>query len=304
MRSWHCEFLVGRMAVAAAAWALLGPVFAQSAATPEVSVEAKADTAPAAPSRWSLQLPKTDPVAFKGVASFDAAGMPGAAVMYPAPNVGGFLAAVIVHGLINESSKNAQKASLQQAADKVLDPYRPILSTYTHAELMRSMPGDGHGASQAEPPIGAEWQVESVPLFALTQDHSALVLENAIIVRKAGTAGPAAYQSNVKVVSSPIDDPEPMGYWNRENGKHLRQEAGGLLQESIDLAVSAAARSLPETSASHKTYRYPEGKIEKMERAALVVDRCARIVLRTLRDTLLSVPGNSKSPACGAVAAN
>ncbi|CAN7188618.1 hypothetical protein LJR084_000499 [Variovorax sp. LjRoot84] len=172
---------------------------------------------------------------------------------------------------------------------------------------MRDVPGDGRSVSQAEPagsPIGAEWQVESVPLFALTQDQSALVLENAIIVRKSGAPEPAAYQSIVKVVSKPIDDPEPVGYWSAENGKRLRQEAGGLLHESIDLAVSVAARGLPETSTLHKTYRYTEGKIEKMERAALVVDRCARIVLRTLRDTLLSVPGDAKSSACGALAAN
>ena len=141
-------------------------------------------------------------------------------------------------------------------------------------------------------------------MFALTQDQSALILENAIIVHKVGASGPAAYQSLVKVVSMPVDDAEPVAYWSAEEGRRLRQEAGGLLQESVDLAVAAAARSLPESAAAHKTYRYPEGKSEKMERAVLIVERCARRVLRTLRDTLLSVPGDAKSPACGAVAAN
>ena len=115
-----------RLAGAGAAWALLGPVFAQSAPTPELSAEAKAETAPAVLQRWSLQLPKTDPVAFKGVASFDGAGMAGGAMAYPAPNVGGFLAAVIVHGLINEASKNRRRRVFSRPPTRCWTPTGPF----------------------------------------------------------------------------------------------------------------------------------------------------------------------------------
>jgi hypothetical protein len=40
----------------------------------------------------------------------------------------------------------------------------------------------------------------------------------------------------------------------------------------------------------HRTFRYPEGGVEKMERAQLVEAHCGRALLRTLRGWLMSVP--------------
>lgn len=89
---------------------------------------------------WSLQLPATDPVAFKGVMERDKAGIAGAAIGYPlGPGGSGaavFLTAILVHGATNEAMKASQKAELQKAADKVLAPYEQLLSGYRHQDLI------------------------------------------------------------------------------------------------------------------------------------------------------------------------
>jgi hypothetical protein len=215
-------------------------------------------------------------------------------MLYPAPNAAGLIAAVITHGLINESSKNAQKLKLQQKADEVLVPYKAVLSTYTYAELARQMVMAG----QAE----AQWLVESAPVFALTQDQTALVLENSIKVRKAGTTGPAVYERMIKVVSAPMAEQDPVAYWTRDNGSRLRQVTGELMQESVDLSVSMAAKILPGNVATQKSFRYFEGKTEKIERAGLIVERCTRRVLLTLREDLISVPFSPSTETCGVTA--
>ena len=286
--------------VAIASLAMLAPAaFAQADAMPPAADNAVKVPAPLP--RWSLQFPGTGPVVFKGVVNFDEAGVGGGGMLYPAPSAAGLLAAVIVHGLINESSKSAQKTKLQQTADEVLVPYQAVLSTYTHAELARQVARAG----QADAPVDvatAEWLVESAPVFALTQDQAALVLENAVSVRKPGATGPAVYERVIKVVSSPMVEADPVAYWTRDNGTRLRQVTGELLQESIDLSVSMAAKTLPGNVATQKSFRYFEGKVEKVERAGLVVERCARRVLLTLRDALISVPFSSSSGTCGTTA--
>jgi hypothetical protein len=282
--------------------AVLSPAaFAQADAAPPAADEAIKAPAVAPLPRWSLQFPGGGPVVFRGVVNFDDAGVGGGGMLYPAPNVAGLLAAVITHGLINESSKNAQKLKLQQTADEVLVPYRAVLSTYTHAELARQVTRPGPVDAPANA-AEAEWLVESAPVFALTQDQSALVLENAVSVRKKGSTGPAVYERMIKVVSSPVAEPDPVAYWTRDNGARLRQVTGELLQESVDLSVSMAAKTLPGSAAPQRSFRYFEGKTEKVERAGLVVERCARRVLLTLRDALISVPSSSSAETCSTTA--
>ncbi|HEX7863853.1 MAG TPA: hypothetical protein VF555_02830 [Variovorax sp.] len=274
---------------------LASSAFAQSDVVPQTVDETISApvVAPALP-RWSVQLPAAGPVPFRGVVSFDEAGVGAGGMLYPAPNVAGLLAAVITHGLINESSKSAQKTKLQQKADEVLVPYKAVLSTYTHAELARQVAMVG----QAE----AQWLVESAPVFALTQDQTAVVLENSLKVRKAGTAGPAVYERMIKVVSAPMAEQDPVAYWTGDNGARLRQVAGELMRESVDLSVSMAAKTLPGNATTQKSFRYFEGKTEKVERAGLIAERCARRVLLTLREDLISVPFSSSTEACGTTA--
>ncbi|MDP9933514.1 hypothetical protein J2X92_005775 [Variovorax paradoxus] len=256
-----------------------------SAEQPTQNAEAQG---PTSSPQWVLRLPSTDPVAFKGVENFDSAGVGGGSIAYPAPNAAGLLAAVIAHSLINEAAKNAQKIKLKEEADRILAPYRSVLSKYTHAELARS----------AKPPSGLAgdtWQIDSVPVFALTQDQTALVLDNEVSVKASVVP---IYAGVIRVVSAPLAESDPVAHWSRGDGAALRLLAGDLLRESIELAASRAAKTLPLGTGKQQTFRYYEGKTSKVERATLLVDGCARRVLLTLRETLMSVPVSAAAGAC------
>ena len=61
-----------------------------------------------------------------------------------------------------------------------------------------------------------------------------------------------------------------------------------MLAHSIEIVVHPAARAAQNASA--KTQRYRFGEIEKMERGVPLASGCNRVVLRTLREWLMSVP--------------
>lgn len=256
-----------------------------SAEQPTQNAEAQA---PSSSPQWVLRLPSTDPVAFKGVENFDSAGVGSGSMAYPAPNAAGLLAAVIAHSLINEAAKNAQKVKLKEEADRILTPYRSVLSKYTHAELARS-------AKPPSGPAGDTWQIDSVPVFALTQDQTALILDNEVSVKASGVP---IYEGVIRVVSAPLAESDPVAHWSRGDGAALRLLAGDLLRGSIELAASRAAKTLPLGTGKHQTFRYYEGKTSKVERATLLVDGCERRVLLTLRETLMSVPVSDAAEAC------
>jgi len=268
----------------------------ESAATQQTPAQVATVPVPAA--NWSLALPPTDSVRFKGMAERDKAGIGGAAMAYPINTGAIFLAAVLVHGALNEATKSAQKSDLQKAADRVLQPYEPVLSKYTHHDLV---------AALAEQPVPAgsqqaRWHVQSDPVFSLTPDETAFVLENDITVREAGPQGVIRYQGVVKVVAAATPQADPRHHWMANDGAPLKAETGALFLESIALAVDSAAQRWPTVAAKPQTYRYLEGTASRAERASLVAARCPQIVLRTLRNTLLSVPADSMHEPCGGTA--
>jgi len=281
-------------ATRAAAWCLMaGLVLSASAA--------------AANPAWSLRLPKDDAVSYRGVVNFDSAGSHGAAMMYPAPSAAGFLVAVITHGVIVESQKSAQKQAMHEAADKVLAPYRSMLDGFKHRELMqKALEKAGWGSARKligpSEPKGAEWVVESQPAYFMTQDQRALVLDNSVTVHRPGDSVAAGYQTTVRVVSQPRAGQDLQALWTDRDGAALKDESASLLAHSLELALREANGFAAAGAPVFKTVRYPEGEAEKMERAQLVVQRCDRQVVRTLRGWLMSVPseanGDGAANAC------
>jgi hypothetical protein len=90
---------------------------------------------------WYLRLPASGKVAFHGAVNFDNAGVGASGVPYPAPNAVGPLVAIAVHGAAVESSKNSQRKTITEAADKILAPYQTVLDSYEYVELMREGAG-------------------------------------------------------------------------------------------------------------------------------------------------------------------
>lgn len=248
---------------------------------------------------WHLRLPKDEKVAYKGMVSYDAAGVNSAQILYPAPNALGFLAAVFTHGAIVESQKKSEKERLQQEADKVLAPFEAILNDYRHRELMqRAIEKMGAGERMRLVPAdhaGGEWVVVSIPSFTMMQDQSAIILENAVALFPPDSKEPA-YRNAVRVVSRTQEGADLTAFWSANGGVKLKEESAGLLAHSLEIAMADAATA-PDVLGPQKTFRFREGREERIERANLVNERCDRMIIKTLRGWLMSVPARASSAA-------
>jgi len=256
-------------------------------------------------SNWSLRLPKEDKVVYRGVVSFDGAGVGDQKLIYPAPNAIGFLAGVITHGLIVGSVKDSQKQKLQEAADKVLLPYQSVLGSYKHPELMRralekTLTGGSKKLVESSEKPGGDWLIESATVFSITQDQTAIILDNSVSIYALNVPSAAAYQNTVTVVSLGKEGTDLASFWTANDGEKLKEESASLLAESLDIVLSEMASGPGKEGIPYKTVRYFEGKTEKMERGQLVSERCGRVLIKTLRGGLMSVParpGAATAPA-------
>jgi len=253
------------------------------------------ESASASGAIWAFRLPKEESVSYRGVANFDAAGGGPGAMIYPAPNAVGLLAAIITHAVIAESARNSEKAKIQDEADKILLPYRVVLDTHTNRELLSQAvrlvraPGEKLIIQQTEQSSGA-WIVEASPTFWMVQDQSAFILQNAIAMYSPNDSSKAAYRAEITVVSLPRQGGDHQSFWTADSGEKLKNESAHLVAQSLDIALKEATGALAPSSAVHKTFRYQEGSIEKMERGELISSQCDRVVIRTLRGGLMSVP--------------
>lgn len=243
---------------------------------------------------WQIVLDAPEqPVAFNGLASFDSAGTGASGMVYPGfAGAAGFLAAIATHGMIESSVRRKQREKIQEAADHVLEPYRDVLSGFQEKELAKlalaDTPfGDGkHLADGSTQEPG--WRVKATPHFSMTSDQLALVLDDTIELY-----GPAAikpsYTGVVRVVSSPRQPAEVPLFWTSDAGSGLKHESARLFGDSIDIVLKALR--LPQSGpAVFKTVRYPQGSARQIERAQPLYESCSRLVLRTLRGNLMSVP--------------
>jgi hypothetical protein len=244
---------------------------------------------------WSLRLPEDNMVAFRGALDSGGDSVTGwaAAPMYPAPNFAGFIAAIITHGVVVETVRDGQRNKLQENADRVLLPYREVLSSYNHRELMqrgleKSLVPGGKLVEHSVSP-GAEWLVAATPVFTMTQDQTAIILDNFISMYAPGSGSDPARKNVVRVVSR-ARDADLHGTWIVNNGKELKEESSSLFAESLEIFLSH-----PESgeAGNQRTIRYFEGSAEKMERGQIISERCSRVVFRTLRGWLKSVPARS-----------
>lgn len=266
-----------------------------------------------AASGWSLRLPADGKVSYRGVVGFDQAGAGGGSMLYPAPNAVGLLVAVLAHGAIVESAKIAQKEKMQADANVVLSPYQGAISNFELRELMRRARDKAAPVAAArlieptEDP-GQDMVVHSVPTFSLTQDQKAIVLDNTIGIRLPGAAAAAAYQSTIRVVSSVKEVEDPLAYWTSNDGEKLKDESAQLVSESLAIALQDMRADAKAAPPSFRTVRYREGVAEKMERAQVIGTRCDRLLIRTLRGLLMSVPtatpGSNEDCATVATGAN
>jgi hypothetical protein len=253
---------------------------------------------------WSLRLPKQESVTYRGLASFDGANAGSLNnMLYPAPNLLIGLAAVLTHGVVADAAQERQKQQIQENANRVLVEYRPILNRFKHEELMQKglallPPGPARKLVAPDAKVEGEWLVESAPVFSMTQDRRALVLDNAVVIYAPGATEKPAYQNVMRVVSRPRETEDDLFVeWADRDGEPLKAESAFLFAHSLEVALNEAASAGKETR-PQRTYRYMEGRTERMERAELVSEQCSRVVVRTLRGWLLSIPVRNPPADC------
>lgn len=243
----------------------------------------------------NLKVPALSTVSFRGEVNFDDAGQKTAGFLYPAPNAAGLLAAIATHAAISSSINGSQKNSFQEKADAVLDPYKTIISGFSYQELADS------GLTKLGPNKGGlvidrlgdsqqPWTLESSPVFVLSQDKEVLILQNAIVVYAAGSPSSVLYKNMIQVISSPLTTTESDDYWKNNNGANLKNTSADLFADSIKVALGEISKEGGAQENAYKTFRYQAGKSEKLERGQLIATTCNRIVIRTLRGWIMSVP--------------
>lgn len=230
--------------------------------------------------------------AWRGMPADEASGTQGASMMYPAPNAAGLLAAILTHAVIVSGTRESARKARQDEADKVLLPHLRSIGRLTAERVGQAAAALLAARPAARAATGRVLEVR--PSFALAPDQRVLVLDSAVKITAAGSAAAPQFEGIVRVVSTPRLDVEPQAAWTAEDGRLLEQESVAMLAHSLEVALAVANR--PADPASARTQRYVHGAAEKMERGELLASGCGRVVLRNLRDWLMSVPVVATTP--------
>lgn len=259
----------------------------------------------AAPAPLCLRAPSDAPVSLHGMPNRDKNGGSTQSMLYPAPGLAGFIGALAAHAAVNSAMRDKETARMYAEADAMLQPFQTALADYKHHELVKASLADldpGAGAGKRVAPAGTaaaagETLVDSVPAFFMTADQRALVLDNAIAVLPSGAASP--YQQVIRVVS-PVQAPDTTAAnWFDNHAAMLRRVSARMLAQSVEIALADMPAAAAPGTEAFRTVRYPEGGVERMERAQVVREHCGMLVLRTLRGNLMAVPaGDSGATAC------
>ena len=237
-------------------------------------------------------------VSFHGVNDSSAGAGAASSMLYQIPagaGIAGLFVAMLAHGGTSEAVRQHEISRAAKAADAVLLPYQGVTQNLQQRELMRdalaqlSSSGPRRLLENGEA-VPAGWVIESVPVYSLTQDQRALVLDNAVIVRDSSAKDPV-YQTIVHVVSDARPDAEPQQAWLAEEGQALKTISVQLYAHSLHIVLRTLAEPpKPTISGRARTFRYFEGGKRKFERAKLLSLACARAVVQTLRGELMSIP--------------
>lgn len=263
----------------------------------DVAAQKQSLRIPAGESGLFLRVPVSESVAFQGIVGGEGSGVDSAQMMYPAVDLVSFLAAVVTHGVIVDSMKRSKKSKMQEAADQVLVPYQSVLRELRPRDLMqrgiaRSSAGGGLGLIEPTETRLAGWYVESAPVFSMTQDQKALVLDNMFLIYAVDEPKGPSYRNIVRVVSHPRNESDMVEYWTAAQGEKIKEASAALFAESLDMVLKDVTADETDNKNPFKTLRYMQGGTEKMERAQLVGVTCDRRIIRTLRGWLMSIPAH------------
>lgn len=235
---------------------------------------------------WSLSLPASEKVIFRGQANYDKAGQGPGTMLYPAPGLAGFVVALAAHAAVVKGQMKEQRSEIESDADRILVPFRKTLDAFSYGELAERA-GVPLLDANARPQSGL--LISSTPVFYMTQDQTALIIDNTVSVFQAGSEQPV-YTNTVRVVSRAVEVENEAVFWQRNGGQRLRDASAALFRASVDIVREHALAPVAMATGAQRTFRYLEGKQDAIERAEPVSEHCGRALVRNLRGWLMSVP--------------
>lgn len=231
-----------------------------------------------------MTIPKGIAPVWRGIGADEGAGTNGMTMLYPAPNAGGLLVAILTHAAIVQGERSADRAARQAEADRVLEPHAATIAALSAESLLTA-------ARDRLPKLVLDASrgliVEFEPHYSLSMDQRTLILDSIFRVHAADAPSVTRFENTIRVVSTPCEAADPAAHWAAEAGSALMKESVAMLAHSLQVALTPLA---PTNPLAFRTQRYRFGQSEKVERGQPVASGCARIVLRTLRDWLMSVP--------------
>ena len=281
--------LAGRIRVASLAVMLVGHVaVAMSQQTPVVVPT------------LSLGVQPDAAIPIKGVVNMDAAGGGAGSMMYPAPNLIGLMVAVATHGVLADATQRAERARIEEEADKVAAPYRVASADFQQQHLLQSVSATPGSLASGAPLVSVTHVPHdhpvllASPVFLITQDQRGLVLDAAMQWRRPGQAEAVIMQA--RAVAQPLEVGDAGKAWLLDGGARFRKEATTLMAQLIDASfrqLNIDTSSATITPAQHQTVRYWMGGTKRVERAAPLPSGCGYRAYRTLRGEILVVPSGA-----------
>ncbi|WP_147436420.1 hypothetical protein [Acidovorax sp. 106] len=254
-------------------------------------VESTADVRSIDLTSFFLRPPSSGTIEYRGIVDRDKGAGQAGAMLYPAYGLAGFVAAIATHGAMSEVSKSSERQRLQASADEVLRPYQDDIAGFQAKELMQSALINLGGTGDRRLVEGTEgsekgWVIDSAPQFSLSNDQSALVLDNMVQVYRAESPAHIRYRNLIRVIS----EIREVGEDSKANWLLLKEDSMRLMTHSLQLLVSELGIDRSGMPEINKTFRYHEGKTFRTERGLFLGEVCGRVHIKTLRGWLMSVP--------------
>jgi len=268
----------------------------------------------------NISFDSKQPVTFVGKKSLDTSGLAVAPVMYPADTAGLFLVSILTHAAVSGGVQKAKLSREQEEANKVLEPYNPYIADINEAFLAQCTNSQGKPvvAEKIQFLLGDEhlensrWQVNVVPVFAMTQNQSSFLIYNKLTfvdrsltpkdkkkIKKIKRGQVNPNEKLVVIVSDPVLTDDNANFWLSENAKRFNESIKNLYVESFHLGIARHFGGLQNSDTKQVTVRYFENGVKKIERGYVISQTCKRTLFESLAGEIKSVP-NLEFATCAA----
>ena len=225
------------------------------------------------------------------------------AMLYPAVTPVDFFASVIAHAAVSESVRNSDKNSLQSIADKVIEPYRAYSDSLKNKTLVNQLKeialSRGFTLSKYEnSQHGDDLILDITPIYLLNKTEETLILRNQFLVYKKKYQNKKEkkkrllFQNQIEVFSDVTIPGIAQEHWLKNDGENLKNEMNKLFSESLNLIAERISSTAKDANVKYKNYRYNDGDGVVFERAITLSENCEKVIFKTLRGWLKSIPAN------------